>query len=500
MKKILQMTGFIVILFCVVIQLARPAPAWAQAASSGGLGVNNAILNLAAQPDQVYTHQMLVSSGAGAPPMDITVDAMGFGEGLNGEFIPLPAESDQSPYSARTWIKSFNKTSFHLDPGSQVEIDATVNLPHDLGSDTRYAIIYIHSAPVSAGGQNGVGNILAVSVPVIITPPNAVINKTGEVGEVKIDPVEAGKPIQIVTSLKNTGNRHYRVKGTAAISDASGKVVTMLDFPPTSTSVFPTFTRQVTFTYSSLDHPEGLQPGKYGVDIKILQEDGTLIGEKQSIFEVSKPYAPFAGVDPSLVTIVSFDNQEPGLVDASAKADVKIQFEGTGPVTGSVAIVKYPQAPALQPAFADEPGNGGLGATAVKYIGIRTAGFSKGVAHLQVLYRSNELASIQSASDLLLANYQANVWARLANLEVQSGAQLVKGDLSAATLDAGETVALGGASSPEINGQASQAQPGGGLDTGTLVFYGVAGIGGLGLIGLFAFLILSRGRSAKAKR
>jgi|GEM_PF-483841 len=454
MRKIVGTVGMIVILVFGLVQFSSPAPALASPetqATAGGLAVGNAILNLSATPGQVYIHKMLVGSGAGAQPMDIQVDAMGFGEGLNGEFIPLSPDADQSPYSARTFITQISNPSFHLDPGAQVEVDATLTIPQNLGTDSRYAIIYIHSAAVSMSGQNGVGQILAVSVPVIITPKNAALNQTGAIQGITIDPVESGKPITIQALVKNTGNRHFKIKGAADITDPSGKAVTQLIYPLTSTSVFPTFTRQVIFTYSSLDHPGGLAPGKYGVDIKIWREDGTLVDEKQASFDVTQPFTPFPGVDQASLATSCFTNQEPGTIDASAKADLKIQFEGTGPVTGCVAIVKYPQEPAVTPTFEDAPGNGGMGGLGVKFIGIQVTGFNQGSAHLLVDYRTNELTVGLTADSLFLANHAGSSWGKLENLEVQSGSQLVTGDIDVIDLTNGALIALGGTKTSNLS-------------------------------------------------
>jgi hypothetical protein len=501
MKKTLRTLAILLLLVFGWVQSTAPLPAQASRldqASSGGLAVSNAILNLMAQPGQVYTHAMLVSSGAGAQPMDIQVDVMGFGEGVNGEFIPLPAESDKSPYSARAWITQLSQTSFHLDPGAQQQVDATLTIPQDPGSDTRYAIVYIHSAAVSMSGQNGVGQILAVSVPVIVTPAGAAMNQTGLISDIKIPAVEAGKPIQIQTTVKNTGNRHFKVKGTASISDASGKQVTDLIFPLTSTSIFPTFTRDVVFSYSSLDHPEGLQPGKYSVDIKILREDDNgqdkLVDEKQAGFDVTQPYTPFAGVDAADVDIYTFNNQEPGTIDASAKSDLKITFEGTGPVTGSLAVVKYRQEPQVQPAFEDQPGNGGMGGASVKFVGIRTMGFTQGIAHVSVYYRPNELPEVVDAGSLFQAYHVENGWRKLDNLEVQQGSQLVKGDIGVVNLESGATLVLGGEDPNSSGQQANLGTPSGFTLDGTTVLMAAAALGGLALVGVAIFLVAPRAR------
>ncbi|HVM70254.1 MAG TPA: hypothetical protein VMT91_00740 [Anaerolineales bacterium] len=477
-KKVLAGAGIFLILFLALMQLvlaqlvlARPLTQ----ASNGGLSLQNAIIDEKVYPGEVLVHRMMVSNQTGAPPRDLQVEIAGFGQGLDGGFIPLPADQDVSPYSARSFITAISNPSFHLEPGKSVEVDATITIPQNLGTDTRYAMIYIHTPMTGDISGGNVGQILGISVPVILTPQNAVLNPIGVIDQAQVAPVVSGQPITIETYLKNTGNRHFKVTARAVITDSSGAQVTEIDFPATATSLFPTFRRLITFTYSSLDNPQGLKVGKYQVDVKVLHaDDGSLVDEKQLSFEITQPYAPFAGVDLYTVSTTCFNNQVPGTVDATAKADTKIIFEGTGAVTGCVAVVKYPQEPALKVPFEANLSKGGMAATGVKFIGINVTGFNQGLAHVEIYYHPGELPGGMSTDSLFLATLvnPNSFWSKLGALEVQSGAQLVKGDIDVANLVNGNTVALGGTKSLSL--------------AGALPYIG----GCLIALGLLAFLIL----------
>jgi len=435
------------LLFLVLVLSLLPIDALAgpsRQTAGGGLQVSNALLTLNATPGQVYVHQMVVSSGPTAPAMDVTVEARGFGESLEGAFLPLEAAQDTSPYSARAFITKIGQPSFHLDPGGSVPLAVTVSVPADLGSDTRYAMIYIHSQPVNAG--NGVGQILAVSVPVVITPQGAQMKLTGKISELKVAPVEAGKPIAITTTVQNTGNHHFKVQGQATISDSSGKEVADLSMPLTNNSIIPTYAERLGASYSALDRPNGLAPGTYTVLVKVTREDGTLVDTAQTTFVVTAPLQICPGVDPDHMLVTSFNDEEPGTVDARDKAHVQVTFENAGKVTGQVAVCEYSQEPPGSPRFSDRPGDGGAGGTAVRFFTVRVDGFNQGTARLAVTYQPGELAGLDPNS-LFLATRQGTGWSKLDNLSVQTGAQLVLGELPVNRLAEGPLIAMGGTAS-----------------------------------------------------
>lgn len=418
-----------------------------QQGAAGGLQVTGALLDLQnVVPGQVYTHNMVVSIGAQMPPMKISVEARGFGSGPNGEFIPLRSTEDASPYSARSYITKISAPSFRLEPGGSMPVDVTLVIPPEIGKDTHYAMIYIHSEPIETGGN--VSAILSQSVPVVVTPQGALLNRSGEIKNLTVETVEAGKPIEIVTTVANIGNRHFKVMGTAVILDSSNAVVAELPIPPTGTSIIPTFSRQLRVSYSALDRPQGLQPGKYAVQVQITMDDGTPVGRAETTFEVIKPYRPFPQIDDKNILIKCFNNEEPGRIDARKEADTEIEFESTGPVTGCVAVGKYAQPPQEPPLFSDDPGNGGTGSQAVKYIAVQVEGFDQGKARFYLRYTPSELGNID-ANSLFMALKESTVWRKLDNLLVQTGAELAIGEVAVSALRGETTIALGGVTGAE---------------------------------------------------
>jgi hypothetical protein len=147
--------------------------------------------------------------------------------------------------------------------------------------------------------------------------------------------------------------------------------------------------------------------------------------------------------------VVTFSDQEPGTVDVRDSLGVQVSFLETGAVTGQVAICKYTDEPQRSPAFSAMPGDGGMGGTALTYYILRVDGFDQGTARMAVAYRPNELGSVDENS-LFLATDQSGNWSKLENLSVQTGAQLVLGDIPVNQLALGPWIFLGGgAAEPE---------------------------------------------------
>ena len=133
----------------------------------------------------------------------------------------------------------------------------------------------------------------------------------------------------------------------------------------------------------------------------------------------------------------------------------------------------------------DAVGNGGMGQSPVKFIGIRVAGFDQGLAHILVHYRNNELGDGIQPDSMLLATHVEKIWQKLDALEVQSGAQIVKGDMAVNELTNGPVIVLGG-------GASSPASPA--LDLGQIAPYAAAALGALVVIGLAVFFLAGRRR------
>jgi len=413
------------------------------ATTDAGLRIEGIMAEYTVQPGQVLTHQMRVSLGKDAQaPLDVLVDARGLGQGLDGATLALEPADDSSPYSARTFISNIDHTSFHLEPGSVQAVTATIEVPSTVTAGMRYADIYLHTLP---SGSGRVGVVLAAHVTVILTVGGAEFTQTGKISKLDVLPVESGKPIQVTTVVQNTGNRHYRANALIAITDTSGKEVAQVLVPQSGSSILPGFPRAYTASFPLLNKLEGLATGMYGADSKIVLEDGQLIDERKTTFQITAPYEPFPDLDPSTRVVVTYNDEEPAPIDARLQADLRVVFSNTGKVSGTVVLGRFKNAPAGAPSIADPLGDGGLGKPGLKYWGVAVQGFSRGSAEVTGFYRDQELNGVQPNSVLLVRRVSAATpWTKLDNLEVFPNAQNVRGELSVQLLNAGAPIGLAG--------------------------------------------------------
>jgi hypothetical protein len=414
-----------------------PAVFAAPVSAESGLSIIGALVNINIAPGETYTHEMTVTNSAG-DPLDITIEARGFGQTLDGSNIELSADADDSPYSARQYINISN-TSFHLEPGASMAVNATIQVPSDISSGTRYALIYIHSLPTGGGS---VGYIVAADVPVILTVPGATSQTTGEITDLSAPQPQSGQPLRILTTFKNTGNYHYKVKNQVIIATEVGENISTGITLLTDPSIVPTCSRLFTVTPVLPDPAAGLPAGNYTVESKIILNDGTVIASKKISFSISEGYQRITGLCDGSIVVTNFYDEEPHIIDAMSQADAKVELIGTGKVTGTVIIGKYCELPDTSVAFSASIASGGTGKDAVKYVYVHADGIPQGTARVTVRFTDAEVRNFD-VNSLFLGYFDGSMWRKFSNITVYSGAGTVVGDIPVAALS-GTVIGLGG--------------------------------------------------------
>jgi hypothetical protein len=429
--------GVFFILFAVI----SPAVFASSVAAAPALDVSGAEVVVTMKPGDTYTHQMKIQNNS-AGPLDMQVEAMGFGQTLDGSYTALAKEEDKSPYSAREFITSIDKPSFRLEPGAAQTVSAALTIPAGVTGGIRYAIIYIHSL---ASGEGKVGMIVAANVTVRVTTPTADTTKKGEIQSVEINPVQSGEPVVIKTIFKNTGAYHYRIKNEITVKDEAGKTFLSSIIPVTGTSLIPTFSWLFTASLFPSDPTKGLPIGKYTVESRVLADDGAQLSVKTADFTIAEEYKPLPGVTDKNIVVKEFKNEIPAKIDAIKEADTTVEITGTGgPVTGKVIVSKYSSVPKTTIRFEALRQDGGMGVKAIKYVDVRVEGFTVGTARVTVYFTEDESIGINTNS-MLLAYFDGTSWRKLSNLQVFTGAGYIVGDIACSALT-GTIIGLGGES------------------------------------------------------
>lgn len=266
-----------VIFSCLVLVLLFISPA------SAGLKVTGMIYNGELAAGEGTSHVMEISIKEGDSPIDIAVDVMGFGQSPEMSSCFLEASEDKNPYSAREFI-SIDRPTFHLEPGESEIVTASIHVPEDAEGAAMYALINVHNKPA---GDGTVAFCTAFAVPVVITIPDRARIQTGNISNINVEEAVAGQPMLISTKFENTGNYHYHVLNEISIEDLEGRTVTMASNGLSASSIVPTNSANF-----KIEIKDPLPVGKYQLHSTMKLEDGTVLDEKNTVFEVEKEYIP----------------------------------------------------------------------------------------------------------------------------------------------------------------------------------------------------------------
>ena len=263
MKKYL----FLALAVAALVVTLCPLPA----SADPGLRVTGIVLVANVTPGETITHEMTVGIRETDPAMDIVVEV-----------------KDWTSYSARDFIV-IDQPSFHLEPGQEQKVTATITIPPDVGDGGRYALIKIAQKPVSGGGAQ---TLAAIDVPIVLTIKDSQLIHTGRITDLTVAKVVSGQPIVITTTVENTGNHHYKVKAELTILNAKQKVLGTNYTPVTTSSIKPSLSGQI---QGKCTPQRKLGAGNYTVRSRVMLEDGSVLDEAESRFELTEPYIPPGG-------------------------------------------------------------------------------------------------------------------------------------------------------------------------------------------------------------
>lgn len=281
----------------LIICLLSPLGLTTAVFAASSLEVSGALVDISLQPGGTNVHTMDITCRS-STPLDIQVEARGFGQALDGSYIELNQAEDTSPYSALPYISNIDPTSIHLEPGGSQKVKATIQVPLDITQGTRYAIIYIHSQPS--------GNVIvAADVPVILTIPGAQEVKTGEITDVTVSKAFSGQIFEIGTTFKNTGNYYFKVKNQITITDKAGETVGTAFSDLTNSSIIPTYSRLLKVMPSFSNGSSGLPAGQYFTESRVTLDDGTVLDTEKVSFTVGE-----AKVTPTTASETPVNNEQ----------------------------------------------------------------------------------------------------------------------------------------------------------------------------------------------
>lgn len=421
-----------------VLGMGLPFFLFAPAAADQGLKITGGLIEREVSPGEVFSHPFVVSNSPAGAELGVRIEARGFGQGLDGSYIPLEAGEDRNPHSAREFITDIEPSVFTLGPGQSREVVATIRVPSGPLDGTCYALIYVHTDALSAGPGSAI--VLAATVPLVLTPRGINPIQTGAITDLAAGEIASGRPIEIHTTFENTGNHHYRAYNEVALTDASGREMGFAFTAPTASSILPGFAYQ--FVVGIVPRQD-LPTGTYRLESRVFREDGSLLTSRLRDFSVTHPWEVFPPrIIPESIEIFPFTDEVPGEINAVQKSGFRIVFRDTGKVTGRVITARYDGEPQVAVPFSAPANQGGMGSEGIRFSAIHAEGFDRGTAEVQFLYTDEILRQFDESS-LFIAFWDGSRWERFENVRVFTGARYVSGEVPVGRL-IGAPVGLGG--------------------------------------------------------
>ncbi len=353
-------------------------------APTAAIGVSGAFYKGSIPAGGSDTLKMSISNGPDDKPMDVVIDVMGFGQSVDQNYLALKPADDLSQYSARTYI-SLDKNTLHLEPGASGAVTATIKLPQTTGAGGRYAIIYIHALP-----KSGEAMTMAVQVPFLIEVSGVNPTQTGSIINITTGDVVASQPIVITTQFQNTGNIHYsHTINTVTITDPKGQIL----YTGSTTSSPFAIVPGSTVRYVVRPNVTGLQVGTYSIKSGVSLENGQILDEKTTPFDIKNPYIP--PVTDSSITI------SPGTAGTLTSPDGRytISFP-QGAVLGNAVVTLKPYS---KDKLSSAPTGAKFGATSFEVTGL--SGLLSKDATVRVTYSADDLAVAGGDTSKLKLSY-----------------------------------------------------------------------------------------------
>ena len=230
------------------------------------------------------THEVTISLPSSEKPSNFSVVVSGITMSPEGSPRAIKAEDDDYIYSARSFL-TVSPANFLLQSGESQKILLEGDVPSDIGSGTRYAMLQIKSTPISGNESSGgsAAIIGGINLPVIIEIDGTDQIRSGDISELELKkPISPAKQDLSIT-FENTGNTHFKAMAKADLLDENKEVLTSISTPLSIASVFPGFPRNFSLSIPSDDE---LKSGKYSINASVCLADETVLASKVLEFEI----------------------------------------------------------------------------------------------------------------------------------------------------------------------------------------------------------------------
>jgi hypothetical protein len=247
-----------------------------------GFSVSGTIIDDSIAPGGHFSHEMEVQSSPEDELLNFTTDVLGIDTYPSGVTMSVAAEKDDNPYTARPFL-SISPASFLLEPGNSQKLLLEGDVPVDVGSGSRYAMVVIRSTTASSSNDSRVGVIGITNFPIAIHISGTNQNITGKISEVKIDKPISPSQQNVSVTLKNTGNSDFGITVKADLEDGNGEVLASDETLYTTSAIIPDTSRLFKLT---LVPGEELKSGVYSINATAVLANETVLASKKVAFKI----------------------------------------------------------------------------------------------------------------------------------------------------------------------------------------------------------------------
>lgn len=254
-------------------------------ANAFGIGVQPSTVEMTVKPGDRHRQVVTIGNVHKTKTISMTMGLADWTLDKNGKLsLSPPGESERS---AAEWIR-FSPASVTLKPETSMDVIVEISVPYKINykGDHRFALLATTLLPAldDRGDVSGVWNKyqLASLFYLTLTPSKS----TPVVSNVAINNTDQS---MLSMTIKNEGDAHARLKGTAFVKDSAGETVAEM---PMSAVV--------------------LDQGERNYVMRLDEVEGIVAGNKYSIdFKMNNSFAPQNKFKSTPVVIQSIDYQAP---------------------------------------------------------------------------------------------------------------------------------------------------------------------------------------------
>lgn len=281
--------------FALLILVGLVGRIYAQQASQVTLAYTPQVIEFSANPgDPTYENVIRLTNGSDVP-LEIDSTPVNFLAG--GEEGEPELTEETTAFSLSQWI-TVTPESYSLAPGESQDFLVEINVPADAEPGGHFGgVQFTGVPPVPAETSDNfvsqefnVTPLILVSVAGDITE-GANIESFGSTQSMWTDWSDEN-PITLETRIYNSGNVHFKPKGTITIKNMFGREVTTI--PLTESNVLPDSIRKITSEWSD----PGFQVGRFTAEVSFVygSQSEILSAETSFIIFPYKTIVPIAVV------------------------------------------------------------------------------------------------------------------------------------------------------------------------------------------------------------